>query len=83
MKVVRRKYVSSYVYWVLALRASEDAEDDVVELRGRAQQQTPLDGAAGDLDEGPAFWDEAQMATHAQYQSENGSRFFHSTSNFF
>ena len=39
---------------VLALGASEDAEDDVVELLGRAQQQAPLDGAAGHLDEGPA-----------------------------
>jgi len=81
--MVRGEHIAYDFDRMFALSASEDAEDDVVELRGRAQQQTPLDGAAGDLDEGPAFWDEAQMATHAQYQSENGSRFFHSTSNFF
>src|SRR6185436_9478143 len=83
MPVVRSEHVTYDFDRVFALSASEDAEDDVVELRGGRQQQTPLDGPAGHLHEGPAVWDEAQMATHAQYQSENGSRFFHSTSNFF
>ena len=50
---------------VAALGASEDTEDDLVEQWGRAHQKAPLDGAAGDLDEGPAFRDEAQFATHA------------------
>jgi len=50
---------------VEALGASEDAEDELVELRGGAQQHAPLDGTAGDLDEGTAFGDEAQVATHA------------------
>src|SRR6185436_14735027 len=57
-------------------------ENDVVELRGGHEQQTPLDGSAGHLHEGSAFWDETQFATHAQEESENGRRFFHSTSNF-
>ena len=64
--LVRREDIADDLDRVLALGASEDAEDDVVELRGRAQQQTPLDGPAGDLDEGTSLWDEAQMATHAQ-----------------
>src|SRR6185436_3631223 len=63
-----------------ALGASEDAEKDVVELLGRPQELAALDGAASDLDEGPAFGHETKMATHAQYQSENGSPFFHSGS---
>jgi hypothetical protein len=65
VQVVRGEDVRHDVDGLHALGASEDAEDDVVELRGRAQQQTPLDGTAGHLDEGPAGWDEAQMATHA------------------
>ena len=80
--MVRGEDVRHDLDGVFALGASEDAEDDVVELRGRAQQQAPLDGAAGDLDEGPALWDEAQMATHAHKKSENGRRFFHSPPNF-
>ena len=48
-----------------ALCASENAEDDVVDLLGRAQEEAPLDGAAGDLDEGPAFGHETKMSAHA------------------
>jgi hypothetical protein len=51
---------------VEALRAPEDAEDDVVELRGGTQEQATLDGPAGRLDEAAAFWDEAKFSTHAQ-----------------
>jgi hypothetical protein len=53
------------LHLVEALSAPEDSENDVVELRGRAQEEAPLDGAAGDLDEGPASGHEAQFATHA------------------
>ena len=80
--VVRGEDVADDLDRVLTLGASEDAEDDVVELRGGAQQQAPLEGAAGDLDEGTAFGDEAQMAAHAHKKSENGRRFFHSGANF-
>lgn len=57
----------------LALAAAgqfrEHAEDDLVELGGRAHQSTPLDGAAGHLHEGPASGHETQFAAHAPYQS--------------
>jgi hypothetical protein len=59
------------------LGAAEDAEDDVVELLGRAQEEAPLDGAAGDLDEAPALGHEAEMAAHAHKKSENDVPFFH------
>ena len=57
------------------LSASQDAEDDVVELLGRTQEAS-LDGAAGDLDEGPACGHKAQMATHAHYHGrlDDGER---------
>jgi len=39
-------------------RSSKDAEDDLVQRRAGPQEVTAVDGAAGDLDEGPAFGDE-------------------------
>jgi len=39
-------------------RSAEDAEDDLVQRRAGPQEVTAVDGAAGDLDEGPAFGDE-------------------------
>jgi hypothetical protein len=42
-----------------ALCASEDACDDLVQGRARAQEKAGLEGADGDFDEGTAFWDEA------------------------
>jgi hypothetical protein len=59
-----------------------DTEDDLVELRGRAQQHAPLNGPVGHLDEAPAFWDEAKFSTHAQEKSENQPRFLHFSSDF-
>ena len=35
--------------------ASEDADHEVVELRAGPEKEAALGGAAGDLDEGPAF----------------------------
>ena len=64
--LVRREEAKAHDFKRIAvLGASEDAEDDVVELLGRTQEKASLDGAAGDLDEGPAFGHKAQMATHA------------------
>ena len=65
VEVVRHEDIAHEIDRVKPLSASEDATNDVVELRGGHEQQTPLDGSAGHLDEGPAVWDEAQMATHA------------------
>ena len=79
--VVRGEEGESHdLHRVAVLGASENAEEDVVALLRRAQQKAPLDSAAGDLDEGPAFGHETEMSAHAQYQSENGGRILHSTS---
>ena len=44
---------------VEALGTTEDAEDDVVDSRARAQEETALDGPGRDLDEGSPLGDEA------------------------
>jgi hypothetical protein len=44
---------------VESLGASEDAGHEVVELRARPEKETAVEGAAGDLDEAPAFGDVA------------------------
>jgi hypothetical protein len=65
MHVRRQKAKAHDFKGIAGLGASEDAEDDVVELLGRTQEEASLDGAAGDLDEGPAVGHVAKMATHA------------------
>ena len=53
--VVRREEGKAHdLKGIVVLSTSENAEDDVVELLGRTQEKASLDGAAGDLDEGPA-----------------------------
>jgi hypothetical protein len=39
------------------LGPAEDSEDDVLELLARAKEEAAVEGAAGDLDDGPAFGD--------------------------
>jgi hypothetical protein len=41
--------------------ASEDADDDVVELRTGPEEEAAVDGSAGDLDQGPAFGDVTEL----------------------
>jgi hypothetical protein len=57
--VIGGKYEGTGADWVLPLGPAEDAEDDVLELLARAKEETAVEGAAGDLDEGPAFGDKA------------------------
>jgi len=42
-----------------SLGASEDADDDLIELLAGEQQQSSVDRPAGDLDQGAALRDEA------------------------
>jgi hypothetical protein len=50
-----------YIRWALP----QDADDDVVDGRVRAKEETALEGSAGDLDESPAFGDEPE-SSHAR-----------------
>jgi hypothetical protein len=43
--------------WVQPFRPRQDTEDGLLDVGTRREQQAALDGAAGHLDEGPAFWD--------------------------
>ena len=43
---------------------TNDAEDEVSELRGWPEQQPTLQGGDGDLDQG-IFWNESQWSRHA------------------
>ena len=43
--------------------------DDLVELETGAEEVPSLHGAAGDLDQGPAFGDEAQSSRHIPLKS--------------
>ena len=50
---------------VLALGAGENAEGDGPELLAGSQEEPPVDGPAGDLDEGSPFGDEPDASAHA------------------
>jgi hypothetical protein len=50
MEVVGSKGESTDTDRVELLRPSEDAEDDLVELRARGEEKAALEGPAGDLD---------------------------------
>ena len=66
-KVVVRggKHVSADADLVETLGPSQDADDDLVELPAGPKEETAVEGAAGDLDQGTAFWDEAKSSAHA------------------
>jgi hypothetical protein len=51
------KHVPADAHLVAALGPSQDADDDLVELPARPKEETAVDGAAGDLDQGTAVWD--------------------------
>src|SRR5882672_8673073 len=76
MQVVRREDVATTTDFVQALGPSEDADDDLVELAAGPKEETAVDGAAGDLDQGTAVWDEAESSAHAQNKTENGAQIF-------
>ncbi len=47
-----------------SLGASEDTDDDLIELLAGSQQQSSVDRPAGDLDQGAAIRDEAKFSAH-------------------
>ena len=46
------------------LSPAENPSGDVVELRTRPEQQSPLQGPAGDLDQGAPLGDVAKFPSH-------------------
>ena len=62
--MVRDKCISTNTDGILLLGSSQDADDDVVDDRVRAKEETALEGSAGDLDKGAAFGDEPE-SSHA------------------
>jgi hypothetical protein len=59
VKVVRQEDVGTEANGVETLSAPEDAQKDVVELGAREEKKPGLLSAAGDLDKGSPFGDEA------------------------
>jgi hypothetical protein len=50
--------------FVKTLGASEDADDEVVELRTGPEEEAAVEGPAGDLDQGAAFGDVTESSSH-------------------
>jgi hypothetical protein len=65
VKVVGRADVATDADRVLPLGPAEDADDDLVDQETGPKEETAVDGAQGDLDEGTACWDEAEWSAHA------------------
>src|SRR4029077_7171120 len=64
--VVRREeQVATDADLIEALGPSEDADDDLVELRAGPKEVTAVEGAGGDLDQGTVVRDEAESSAHA------------------
>ena len=55
--MVRGKSEANQLHRVQPFRPRQDTDDDLPDVGTRCEKQTALDGAAGHLDEGPAFWD--------------------------
>src|SRR3954463_1012070 len=68
------EHVAADAHLVEALGPPEDAEDDLVELPAGPKEETAVEGAAGDLDEGSAVWDKAKWSAHHPQKTENRSR---------
>jgi len=66
VEVIGEKGKAAAADFVEPLGASEDADDDVVELRTGPEEVAAVDGPAGDLDQGPAFGDVTESSSHAQ-----------------
>ena len=69
MGMRRKEHKGMDGHVVKVLGFTNDAEDDVCELRGWPQQQPALQGAGGNLDQG-IFGNESQRSRHA-YLSVN------------
>ena len=57
--MVRQEDEGAAADLVESLGASEDADDEVIELRRGPEKETAVKGAAGNLDKAPAFGDVA------------------------
>jgi hypothetical protein len=64
VEMIGEKGKTATADFVEPLGASEDADDDVVELRTGPEKETAVDGSAGDLDQGPAFGDVTESSSH-------------------
>jgi hypothetical protein len=67
--------VAAATDFVEALGPSEDADDDLVELPAGPKEETAVDCAAGDLDQGTAVGDEAE-SSHARIRRKMGPESF-------
>ena len=63
--------LSILVVVLLKNREVQQANDDLVELPARSQEEPSLDGTAGHLDEAPAGWDESDGAAHIQVDAKS------------
>jgi len=72
MEVVGKKGEGANSDGVETLRASQDADDEGVELGRRAEKEAPVEGPAGDLHERTALGNEAQ-SSHSWYRRKTGS----------
>jgi hypothetical protein len=57
MRVVPQEVERDQLDRVHSFRPRQDTEDGLLDVGKRGEQQAALDGAAGHLDERPAFWD--------------------------
>jgi len=67
------KEISANADWVRLLGPGQDADDDVVDVRAGAKEETAVEGPAGDLDEGAAFGDVTE-SSHTPIKRKNRSR---------
>jgi len=73
MKVIGHRDKTADPNLVQALRPAEDAEDDLVELAARDEEESRLDGAVRDLDEGASLRDEADAPGHGRKRRNHGT----------
>jgi len=72
MEVIGKKGEGADSDGVEALRASQDPEDEGVELGRWAEKEAPVEGPAGDLHKRTALGNEAQ-SSHSWYRRKTGS----------
>jgi hypothetical protein len=63
--VVRGAHVATATEFVETLGPPEDADDDLVEVPARPEEETALEGPAGDLDQGTRLRDVTELSCHA------------------
>jgi hypothetical protein len=66
MEVIGNKEKTNQLDRVHPFGPGQDTDDGLRDSGTRREQQAALDGAAGHLDEGPAFWDMTKFSRHAR-----------------